>query len=158
MHRPDQLPQVAAGFDLVIIDCPPRAGDVQRAALMVATVALLPCGPAAPDAWALASSIDLIREAQTLRPDLLAAVVLTRKQRTAVGQGARDALASAGLPVLRAELGYRVAYQESMAAGQGVTTYSPRSEAAGELRALWAEIAAMTGNPGERSPKRGKRK
>lgn len=146
MHKPEQLPRVASAFDLVVIDCPPRAGDVQRSALMVSSLALLPCGPSAADAWALASSLELVREAQTLRPDLGAAVLLTRKQpRTAVGQGARQVLADSGLPLLQTELGYRVAYQEAMAAGLGVTTYAPTSEAASEVRALFDEIIHLRG-------------
>lgn len=144
MHRPEQLPRVAAGFELVVIDCPPRAGDIQRSALAVADLALLPCGPGGSDAWALASTIETVTEAQTLRPALKAAVVLTRKQgRTALGAGAREALAASGLPVLRAELGHRIAYVEAITAGRGVTAYAPRSEAAGEVRALLDEVLSL---------------
>ena len=146
MHKPEQLPRVASSFDLVVIDCPPRAGDVQRSALMCSSLALLPCGPSAADAWALAGTLELVREAQTMRPDLLAAVLLTRQQpRTSVGQSARAVLAAGGLPLLAAELGYRVAYQEALAAGQGVTTYAPHSEAAAEVRALFDEITQLGG-------------
>lgn len=155
MHRPEQLPRVAQGFDLVVIDCPPRAGDVQRSALMASTLTLLPCGPSAADAWALASSLELVREAQTLRPELLAAVLLTRQQpRTAVGQSARQVLSGAGLPLLASELGYRVAYQEALAAGLGVTSYAPSSEAAAEVRALFDEVIHL-GGPRVRKSKQG---
>lgn len=158
MHKPEQLPRVASAFDLVVIDCPPRAGDVQRSALMVSTLALLPCGPSAADAWALASSLELVREAQILRPELVAAVLLTRKQpRTALGQSARPVLADSGLPVLQSELGYRVAYQEAMAAGVGVTTYAPSSEAAAEVRALFEEVIRLGGFDGKGKQGRGKR-
>ncbi|MGH2997684.1 MAG: ParA family partition ATPase [Gaiellaceae bacterium] len=144
MHRPEQLPRAGRGYDLIVIDCPPRAGDVQRSALMVADVAILPCGPSAADAWALASSLDLVIEAQTVRPILRAAVLITRKQaRTALGASARGVLAESGLPVLSAELGYRVAYQEALAAGLGVTSYDAGGAAAGEVRALYAEILAL---------------
>lgn len=34
MHRPHQLPTIAKGYDHVIIDCPPRHGEVMRSALM----------------------------------------------------------------------------------------------------------------------------
>jgi chromosome partitioning protein len=157
MHRPDQLPRVAEPFDLVIVDCPPRAGDVQRAALMVASVALLPCGPAAPDAWALASSLALVQEAQTLRPELPAAVVVTKRlPRTVVGQGAREVLSAGGLPVLAAECSNRVAYQEAIAAGQGVTTYAPSSDAAREVRALFDEVVGLVAPPVARSVRRAK--
>jgi chromosome partitioning protein len=158
MHKPEQLPRVAASFDLVVIDCPPRAGDVQRSALMVSSLALLPCGPSAADAWALAGTLELVREAQTLRADLLAAVVLTRMQpRTAVGQSARAVLADSGLPVLRASLGYRVAYQEAMAAGLGVTSYAPHSEAAAEVRSLFDEVLQLGATHAPKAQSKSKR-
>jgi chromosome partitioning protein len=140
MHKPGQLPAIAAGYDFVVIDCPPRHGDVQRAALMIADVALLPCGASAADAWALANAIDLISEARTMR-DFKAAIVLTRKQgRTALGKGARAVLESSGIPVLASELGQRIAYQEALAAGMGVTTFSPRDAACKEVNSLLDEL------------------
>jgi AAA domain len=145
MHRNDQLPQISQGFDVVVIDCPGRQGRIQRSALMIADRVIMPCGPGALDAWALAESIDLVKEAQELREDLEAYVLITRKQaRTAVGEGAREALAEVGLPALRTELGFRVAYQEAPAAGQGVTTHDPASAAAREVRALCDELDALT--------------
>lgn len=145
MHRPDQLPRLAAGFVDVIIDLPPRHGAVQRSALMIADVAVLPCGPSAADAWALATSIELVVEAQTIRPELLAAVAITRKQnRTALGKGAREALAEGGLPILSTELGYRVAYQEALAAGMGAARYAPRDAAATEVKDLFNELETIT--------------
>lgn len=141
MHKPGQLSQAAESFDLVVIDCPGKLGDIQRSALLVADLALLPCGPSAADAWALSSSIELIHEAQTFRPTLQAAVVITRKQgRTSLGQAAREVLADAGLPVLAAELGYRIAFQEALGAGRGVSSYAPKDPATTELRALYEEL------------------
>ena len=39
----------------------------------------------------------------------------------------RDSLVQSGLPVLASELGDRVAFQEALGFGQGVTTYAPVS-------------------------------
>ena len=146
MHRPDQLPRLRASFDAVVVDCPPRAGDIQRAALMVADVAVVPCGPSAADAWALAGSLELVAEARALRPELVAVVLLTRVQsHTALGRGAREVLAEGGLPVLRASLGYRVAYAEAVAAGAGVTDYAPGDVAGSEVRGLVDELEQLLG-------------
>lgn len=143
LHRPDQLPSLAAAYDFVVVDCPPRHGEIQRAALMVADVAVLPCGPAAVDAWALGESVDLVEQARIIRPELRAAVLITRKiARTTIGEGAREVLAGSGLPLLETELGYRVAYQEAPAAGRGVTAYD-RGAAADEVRALVDEIIKL---------------
>lgn len=144
MWQADQLPRLAPRFDYVIIDTPPRLGDVQAAALMIADIALVPCGPSAHDCWALAESIESLRKAQALRPDLEARIVITRKMaRTIVGREARDVLAETGLSVLEAELGYRTDYQEASAAGAGVTTWRPNGEAAREIAALGAEIVKL---------------
>jgi chromosome partitioning protein len=144
MHKPGQLREVAAGYDATFVDCPPRHGEVQRSALMVADIAVLPCGPSAADAWALTASLDVVNEARTLRDELLACVLVTRKQgRTAIAKGARAALEPAGLPVLDTELGARVAYQEALAAGLGITTYAPRDQGTREVFALLDELERM---------------
>lgn len=144
LYQPSQLPALIGAYDVTVIDCPPRRGDIQRAALMVATHAVLPCGPSAVDAWALTESIDIVKEAFALRPALKASVLITRKaSRTSIGAGAREALKDCGLPVLETELGYRVAYQEAPAAGLGIAQYAPRDAAADEVRALVDELSPV---------------
>ncbi|MCB9556255.1 MAG: AAA family ATPase [Deltaproteobacteria bacterium] len=145
MHRPGQLARLAENYDDVFIDCPPRHDEVQRAALMVADLVVLPCGPTAVDVWALSASIELVERARQLRPDLNAAVLITRKvSRSVLGRSARQALGDCGLDVLHTELGFRMAYQEAVAAGRGVTRYTPRSAAAREIKALTAELYRRT--------------
>jgi chromosome partitioning protein len=138
-----RLPSLAAAYDATILDCPPRSAPVQRAALMVADLAVVPCGPAAVDAWALAETLELVEAARAVRPELRAAVLLTRMSRTALGRGAREALAGCGVPLLSAELGSRVAYQEAPAAGMGPAQYAPRTPAAAEVRALTDELLSL---------------
>jgi len=148
-HRPEQLPALAADYEVTIIDCPPRHGEIMRAALMVADLVVLPCGPSAVDAWALAASVDLITEARIHRSSLVAVVLLTKVvARTTIGTGARDVLASSGLPVLSSEMHYRVTYQEAPAAGLGPTKYAPASLAAEEVRAVAAEIEGILTSQG----------
>jgi len=141
LHKPGQLDRVAQAFDLVLIDCPPRHDAIQRSALMAADVAVLPCGPTPVDAWALASALELVEEARTVRPALKSCIVMTRVQtNTRIAQSAREALAEASTHVLVAELGYRVAFQEALAAGEGVTTFADSDAAAGELVAVCDEL------------------
>ncbi len=141
MIHPGQLDALVGLYDLVVIDCPGRHDETQRAALMLCDLALLPCGPSSAEAWALAASIALVTAARQVRPELRAAVVITRKKpRTALGRSVRDDLVQSGLPVLASELGDRVAFQEALGFGQGVTTYAPRDAAAEELRALYDEL------------------
>lgn len=141
MHQPGQLARLISDYDVTVIDCPPRHSEIQRAALMVADLAVLPCGPSAHDAWAMAESVELVNDAAQLRPGFRAFALITRKAaNTIIGQGAREALASCGIPVLRSELHHRVAYQEAPAYGLGVAQYAPADAAAAEVRALVDEL------------------
>ena len=144
LHRQDQLPALASSYDVAIIDCPPRLGRVTRSALMIANLAIIPCGPSPADTWALAETIELIDEAQILRADMKATILITRHQpRTAIGASIREALGESTLPVLENALGLRVVHQEALAAGAGVTQYAPRSSAAREVCALVDEIETL---------------
>lgn len=140
------LPPLAAAHDLVVIDCPPRHGEMQAAALMVATVAVLPCSADPSEVWGMTASTDLVRNAQATRPALVARLLVTRKdRRTAIGTGARRALERLELPVLDAELSRRVTYPEALAFGKGPTTHEPKSDAAREVRRLASELGALLG-------------
>jgi len=141
MHRPGQLDEVAAPFDVVVIDTPPQHSDILRAALMVADVTVLPCGPSPLDAWALAGTLDLVGQARGLRPALKVCAVVNRVvARTAVAARTRDVLVENGLPVLNTVPHSRVAYLEAMAAGLGAAQYAPGTPAATEVRALVDEL------------------
>ncbi len=157
MHLPGQLDTLAGSYDFTVIDCPPRHGDVQRSALMIADLAVIPCGPAAFDVWAMTEPVEIIREARKLRPDLRVAALVTRRvARAAIGAAARQAIEALGLEVLRSELGFRIAYQEAPAAGLGVAQYAPRSAAALEVRSLVDELLEVSthGKKAEHRPKK----
>lgn len=143
LHRPGQLDRFRESFDVIGIDCPGRDGMVVRAALMVADVAIVPCGASPADAWALAQTLEVVGEARALRPELKVCVVVTRKRQTSIGKGARDDLAAAGVPVLSVELAERVAYQQSMGEGRGVPSLPATNAAAKEVRALADEILSL---------------
>lgn len=139
-----QLPELARGYDFVVIDCPGRGGRRQASAILAADLVLLPCTPSVADSWILGDTIEVVEEARSLRPELLAAIVLNRADRTTLTAQARTSLADTSLPLLKAALGDRVAYRQAMAAGQGVTEYARASIAADEVRALADEVIAFT--------------
>ena len=146
----EQLPQVAEGYERVVVDCPPGNSARQRSGLMCADVAVIPCGPGLTDVWSMAETIDLAKTAQHIRPSLDTAILVTRKDaRTVLADQVREELDRADLPVLDTELGSRVAYQEMPAAGQGVTRYKPNGKAADEVRALVDELESLNATEGE---------
>lgn len=52
-----ELPELADGFDVVLIDLPGRLTRRITHAYGICDLVLVPCGPGAPDLWALASSL-----------------------------------------------------------------------------------------------------
>ena len=130
------LAQVGQGFDVVVIDSPPRMALEARAAMLAADLVLMPVTPGAPDVWALAETVDVLEEARQARPELLAAVVLNKLSKTAIATATRTALAGLGVPLLDAALGQRVAFAEAFAVGQGAVDYAPKGDAAHEVRRL----------------------
>ncbi len=142
----DQLSALAEAYDVTIVDCPGRAGKRQAWALAMSDLAILPCGATGPEIWALAESVDLVRDVQALQPELRAVVAVTRKSTgTVLGRDARRALADTGFNVLNTELAYRIGYGEAITGGMGPTTYQPRSEAAKEIKKLVNELEQILG-------------
>jgi len=137
----DDLPGLARDFDHVLIDCPGRIDLITDAALMVSHYALLPCGPTHADAWALTKSVALVKKAQKYNKGLRAGVLVTKKKpRTSLGKAAREVVTASGFPVLGAEFTHRVAYEEFLGSGLGITRYAPADAAADEVRAAVDEI------------------
>lgn len=154
------VPKLAETADVVVLDLPGRAaGSRAVGGLVVADVAVLPCGPSPADLWALAGSVDVVREVRELRPELVAVVALNRADRSGLTKATIEGLADVGLPVLEQAIGARVVFAEAMAAGQGVTSYASGSVAANELRRLADEIEELAGfdAPAPRKATKGKR-
>lgn len=135
-----ELPPMAREFELVVVDCAPRLAQIQRATLLVAHKAIIPSSGSPSDVWAIGESARLVKEVRRERPKLDARILLTRQRATSIGEGAREALRGAELPLLRAELGMRTVYELAVAAGLGPTTFAPSSLAADEVRKLFREV------------------
>ncbi len=137
------LEQLAAGYDRVVIDCPPGENTIQRAAILLSDLTIIPCGPGATDIWSMAETFELVRRARMLEPGLNASVLITRKRsNTVIGEQAEEMFRSLEFPCFEATLGYRVAFQEAPNAGLGVVRYKPSGVASREIDALIKEIEA----------------
>lgn len=137
------LPRVGAGYEVVIIDAPPRLGLETGATIAASHLVLLPVIPGTADVWALEQTIALVRKIQTVRTDLVASVLFNRIDRTVLARSAAAAVRGWDVPVLSAELGHRVTFGEAMLAGQGVVDYARKSAAAGEVRRLARAAMAL---------------
>lgn len=139
------LPKLAASFDVAVIDTPARLGVAARGALLACDVALVPCGPSAVDVWATHETISAVEDARTLRPELVARLVLNRSNRTQNARNAERALASLPIELLGTSLGNRVGLAEAMGVGMGVTEYEPKSDAAMEVRRMTRAVLELVG-------------
>lgn len=138
-----ELRQLATHATWVIADLPGRLGRRTASALLASDIAIVPCIPSPTDAWTLPSTFRLTDDARALHPDLKAAVLLNRVDRTSISQSAVEAIRSLGKPVLSSSLSDRVAYLEAIASGFGVTRYARSSQAAQEVRDLVDELESL---------------
>ena len=139
------LQRVADGFEIALVDAPPRLGAEARAAMIEADMVLMPVTPGAADVWALQETLTLLEDARSMRPEIGAAVVMNRTDRTNLAATAKAALGELPVPILTSTLGNRVAFGEATLAGEAVIDHAPQSLAAEEIRDLVKEVLASIG-------------
>lgn len=139
IHR--DLPEMAANYDHVVIDGPPRVSELARSAIAAADVVLIPVQPSPYDVWSAQEIIDLCKEASVFKENLKSVFVINRKiVNTAIGRDVVDALSGYDIPVLKAQICQRIQFAESAATGQTVMEIDPKGRAAQEIKALVDEL------------------
>lgn len=139
-----EAPELARTVNHVIIDGPPRIAALARSALLAADLVLIPAQPSPYDVWASAEMVALISEARVFKPMLRAAFIINRRvARTIIGREARQTLTDQALPALAAEVGQRIIFADSVAAGRLACELDPDSMAAREIAALVNEIKRL---------------
>ena len=142
LHR--DLPEIAADYDVTVIDGAPRVNDLGRAAILASDLVLIPVQPSPFDVWAADDTVQLIQEAQQFKETLKAAFAINRKiVNTAIGRDVAGAFADAPFPVLDATVSQRVLFAESVGQGLTVREIAPLSDAAREIAAMAEAIAIM---------------
>ena len=139
-----ELTALSTGYEIVVIDGPPRVYDVAKSAVMASDLILIPVQPSPYDVWAAKEIVDLIQEVEIAKPLLKSAFVVNRKiANTALGRDVIDALASYPVPVLESSVCQRIAFAESAALGQTVLGETPVSIAESEINTLVDEIEEL---------------
>lgn len=139
------LPEIARGYDRVVIDGPPRMGVITRSALLAADLVLIPATPSPLDGWASAEMLRLLGEARVYRPELPARLVLNRcAARTVIARETADALADHDPPALAAHVGQRIAFADTARSGRLAHEVLAGGIAAQEIAAVAAEIDGLT--------------
>lgn len=141
LHR--DIASLAANYDDVVIDGPPRVDDIARSVLLACDLVVIPVQPSPYDIWAAQDTVKLVQEAGVYKETLIAVFAINRKiVNTAIGRDVRDALVQYDLHVLGAAVSQRVAFAESASQGLTVLETAPRSQASSEIRALTRDILA----------------
>lgn len=127
------------GFDLVILDTPPAAGEEASEALRAADLALIPCRPSLIDLEAIKRTAAGVRTTGT--PGY---VVINTAPPTAtvLVDDAREIAGGGGLAIAPVILRERSAYRNAWPHGQGVMEYEPKGKAAAEIAELQTFIIA----------------
>jgi chromosome partitioning protein len=139
-----RLREMAAGYEVVLLDGPPRLGEVTRSAACFADVVLVPVQPGPFDLWASVETLSELDQADALRAELGRApmrrlFVLNRAAaRTLLAREAPKLLSEAGRLV--GVIHQRIAFPEASALGESVLTMAPSSPAASEVRRLWRAV------------------
>jgi chromosome partitioning protein len=142
LHK--EIAMMSMGYDDVIIDGPPRVTELARSIILASDVVVIPLQPSPMDVWAAADTVDLVREAQVLKPALQCVLLINRKiTNTAIGRDVRNALKELQVHILKCDITQRVSFAETAATGTTVLE-QPKSKAAQEIRKLVDELRRMT--------------
>lgn len=137
---PAALDRLRGAHDFVILDTPPHAETEAKLAIRAADLVLMPLQPSPADLWAAEATLKLARDERRR----VAAVLNRAPAQGRLKAGVLAALGRQGVPVLDQAIGNRVQFADAFAGGLAVTEAAPRSPAAAEMRAVAAEILAMT--------------
>ena len=134
----EQVPDLRADYEHLILDGPAGLSEVTRAILLVADLALLPCGPSVLDLRAAQEAIRVVRQAQKIRQGPPAAWLVPNKLQVQyrLSREFLEATHSLEIPTVPG-LRLRQAYAD--AAGQGTVVWrlGPRgAAAANEIKEL----------------------
>lgn len=162
--RPAQISDVAEGFDVTIIDTPPRLHAVGRSIALCADLAVIPLSPGPYDLWSAAETIDMLGDADETRKDMgrnairRLMVINRASARTTLLDEVKDALENAHTTVAKTIIHSRVAFPESASKGESVLSSGSDKKAKAELLALYEEIKRhMKGQIKKGTAKQGER-
>ena len=144
IHR--HLAAKSEGFDVVLLDVPPRTDAIARSALAQVDLAIIPIIAGGFDLWAVEHTCTLIDELRVVREEM-DAVFLTNfsDKRTAAERGLASALADYDIDLLDTRISHRIGFRYAVGRGQVLQEYEPGNAGVREIRQLTRELAARQG-------------
>lgn len=134
-----QIQALSTDYDVAILDLPPELKEPAMLACMLVDIALIPVKPSPLDLWAARAAIDLVKDAQELRPEKKPSILLLPscvKTGTRMSKDIDLALSKTGEQVVPVPISERVALSECALLGETIDLYDPNSPACQEFKAL----------------------
>lgn len=129
--------------DILIIDSPPHAETEAKIVVRAADMVIVPVQPSPMDVWATEAIVKLAKKEE--KKILL---VLNRvPSRANLTQNMIERLERLEAPIAKSAIGNRTILAASMAEGSTALESEPSSQAAQEMRELFAEILAALSTP-----------
>ena len=133
---------MARDYAMTIVDAGGGNQPGLRAALAVASLAIVPVGASEFDTSAMDNFIELLALAKPQNPKLEVVAVLNRIARTKETEEVAEFLRLAGITTFNTRLHERIAYRRSVAAGKSVMEFSD-VKAKDEMQALFIEVCNL---------------
>lgn len=138
-----ELEQRLAAYDVAVIDTPPYLFQELREVFKITNLVLVPCKASPLDFLAIGDTLNFIREARQSNPALMTAIVLTMTIKgTDFTTSIRRELEKTEFPVLKTEIGNRVAYMRSLLRADTVLG-DENQKAWGEIESLGHELISL---------------
>lgn len=131
-----EIDRLTRDYDLVIIDSPPHAETESAIAIRAADLVIIPVQPSPLDVWASRATIDLARKEGRDAVFLFNRVPPRAKLTGKVAAMMNDLQ----VPALKARIGNRVAFAETINEGLGVADSKAANPAGKEIRAVLKEL------------------
>lgn len=135
----EKVPELAERFDRLVIDGPAGLSEVTRAVLLVADIAILPCGPSVLDLRAANEAIRVVKQAQSIRHGPPRALLVPNKLQTRY-RLSQELIQTAKRLAIPAAAGLHLRQAYADAAGQGTVVWKLAQGgevAATEIRSLF---------------------
>ena len=140
----DAIPTLQKDFGLIVVDGPAGLSEITRSILLVADLALLPCGPSVLDLRAATEAVKVVRQAQRIRHGMPEARLVPNKLQARY-RLSRELLESLRFLAVPTSNGLRLRQAFADAAGQGALVWQLGRRggcAAREIRGLFHGLFA----------------
>ncbi len=143
--QPKDMEQAKSKYDIAIIDTPPYLTTALPEFFGYSDFVLVPTKASILDIMAISATIELLKKAQSQRPNLKSGIVVNMvKSRTSITEDMKEVLQQYEFPMLEAMVSDRVSYTRSPISGGVFETDDEKAK--DEILNLAKEIISMINN------------